>query len=610
LRKLLAIAAGLAVFVLLLAGASYLLRYELLRWRLGLPEWTHEPGSVREVRVAMRDGVELATSVYEPAGAGPWPTVFIRNPYDADFIRGFCGTFVRFGYACVYQEARGQMDSGGDWEPMINEPNDGEDALAWLVAQPFHDGNVGFYGPSYLGSVQWAMASRGLPPEVKTMVPLMFGTDLYSLAYERGMFRHEILTAWSALMPARGFEMANSRHYRDLVRHRPHVEIDEQYLHTRLDWYRDYVTNPGRGDALWQRPELAAVLATPGQTRIPVLMIAGWYDIFLRAQLEDWQRLGSRARSKLVIGPWTHLMEPAGDLELEDARGGSWQWELVLDWMGHHLRGEPLDQPVGVVESYAIGEGRWRARAQWPPPSDEMRWHLDALADSQPCDGGRLSAEAPEREQQVSYTYDPDDPVPMRGGAGSLAFLLADGGPVHSVLQDGICDRTDVLSFTTPVLEAPLHIAGPIRVALSVSSDAPDTAFTAKLVEVRPDGHAFNVRDGITSLAYRDDERAAAPYEPGSVVGLELELWPIEWRVQPGSRLRLDVSSSNFPAYHAHPNRAGVWSLQADAVPARQTLHAGPAHEGWLALSVVAPAQLAASSKQARAPTSESPALR
>lgn len=586
MKRLLVVGASLVALAVGLASAGYLLRFELLSWQLELPAWTHRVGAERSLRVAMRDGVELATTVFEPAGEGPWPTVFLRNPYDVPFVSSWCGIFIRFGYACVYQETRGQIDSGGEWEPMVNEPNDGEDALAWLVDQPFHDGNIGFYGPSYLASVQWAMASRGLPPEVKTMVPMMFGTDMYSLAYERGMFRHEILTAWSALMPGRGFETDNSEHYQDIVRHRPHIEIDDHYLGTRIDWYRDYVTNPGRGDPLWQRRELAEVIAAPARTQIPVLLVGGWYDIFLRAQLADWESLLSRERSRFVIGAWTHLQEPAGDLELVDARGAAWQWKLVLDWMAHHLRGEPLEQSVGVVESYAIGEGRWHVRPSWPPEGHELRLHLSALGNAHGCTGGRLGVDPPERAQRISYTYDPDDPVPMRGGAGSLAFFVADGGPVHSVLQSGLCERADVMSFSTSAFEEPLRIAGAIRVVLSVSSDASDTAFTAKLVEVRGDGRAFNIRDGITSLAYRDSDREAQTYEPGSVVRIQLELWPIEWVVQPGSRLRLDVSSSNFPAYHAHPNRAGVWSLQTDAVSARQTLYAGPDREAWLALQI------------------------
>lgn len=586
MRRVLQIVAVLGAAAALVASLSYVLRFEILRWQLGLPGWTHSAGDVHEFAVAMRDGVRLSTTVYEPTGTAPWPTILIRNPYDAPFIAAWCGIFVRSGYACVYQEVRGQMGSEGEWIPAVNELDDGEDTLAWLVEQTFHDGNIGLYGPSYLASVQWAAATRGLPPEVKTLVPLVFATDMYSLAYQRGMFRHEILTAWAAIMPGRGFANANRKHYPDLVRHRPHAEVDEVYLGVRLDWYRDYITSPGRGDPFWQQSDVAELLAAPGRTTVPVLLVGGWYDIFLAAQLGDWQKLGNRADSKFVIGPWTHLMSTAGDLELPDGRGGGWQWELVLDWMGHHLRGEPLDQPTGGVESYALGEDRWHVRPEWPPPGREHRLHLTALAGSPRCEGGSLGTNPPEQFQEVSYSYDPDDPVPMRGGAGSLAFILADGGPVHSVLQRGLCERPDVLSFTSEPLVEPLRIAGPIQVGLSVSSSAPDTAFTAKLIEVLPDGRAYNIRDSITSLAYRNSDSAAELYTPETVVSVEIDLWPIEWVVAAGSRLRLDISSSNFPAFHAHPNVAGIWALQEEAQTARQTLYAGPDRPAWLSLHV------------------------
>ena len=593
MRRLLRFAAFAAVLALLAGALAYTLRFELLRWQLDLPAWPPSSGPVEETAVAMRDGVALATTVFQPAGSGPWPTVLIRNPYDAPLVEAWCGIFVRSGYACVYQAVRGQMDSEGLWEPAVHELDDGEDTLAWLVKQPFHDGNIGWYGPSYLASVQWAAAARGLPPEVKTLIPLVFATDMYALAYQRGMFRHEILTAWAALMPERGFATENNDHYPALVRHRPHVEIDETYLDTRLDWYRDYVTNPGRGDAFWQQSDVAELLAAPARTTVPVLLIGGWYDIFFAGQLADWRNLGNRAKSKFVIGPWTHLMGPGGDLELPNARGQAWQWELVLDWLGHHLRGDPLEQSADGVVSYALGEDRWHTRPDWPPPGNEQRLYLSGLAHSPDCAGGTLASEPPERAQQISYTYDPDDPVPMRGGAGSLAFILADGGPVHSVLQGELCERPDVLSFVGEPLAEPLRIAGPVRVGLSVSSDAEDTAFTAKLIEVLPDGRAYNIRDGITSLAYRSSEWTAEPYAPGSVVPLDLELWPIEWVVGEGSRLRLDISSSNFPAFHAHPNVSGVWALQEQVQTARQTLYAGPNRPAWLRLprAPLAPAE-------------------
>jgi hypothetical protein len=174
-----------------------------------------------------------------------------------------------------------------------------------------------------------------------------------------------------------------------------------------------------------------------------------------------------------------------------------------------------------------------------------------------------------------------------------LAFLLPgfDGAPPANVWQDGLCERPDVLSFVSEPLSAPLNVAGEVDVALSVVSDAPDTAFTAKLVEVMSDGRAVNIRDAITSLAYRNGAPAPLPYTPGSPVDVRIRMWPIEWTVPAGSRLRLDVSSSDFPKFHAHSNRAGLWSAQTDAVPAQQTLLTGPGVQGWVDLPVAANAQ-------------------
>ncbi len=170
-----------------------------------------------------------------------------------------------------------------------------------------------------------------------------------------------------------------------------------------------------------------------------------------------------------------------------------------------------------------------------------------------------------------------------------LAFILPgfDGAPAANVWQDGLCERGDVLSFATGPLEASLHLAGTIQVALTVASDAPDTSFTAKLVEVLPDGRAVNIRDGITSLAYRNGAKTRLAYAPQQAVGITIPFWPIEWKVPAGSRLRLNVSSSDFPKYHAHPNRAGIWSEQSDAVKAAQRLLVGPGLQGWVDLPVV-----------------------
>ncbi len=592
LRRILITLGCLILLLLAGAGATYLARHELLRRYEELPPFTHSGGVQTDHRVQMPDGISLATTVYEPAGSGPWPTILIRNPYDQfmPVVVTWCERLVRYGYACVYQDVRGQGGSEGEWEPVVNEGVDGSETLHWLAKQPFVDGNIGMLGPSYLAAVQWAAASVSLPPEVKTFVPSVFTTNNYASQYEGGMFRHETYTAWAAIMAQRGMggESAGEQ-YQRAIRHRPHLEVDELFFGTRLPWYREWTGSPFPDAALWRRKDNRRLLSAPERLGIPILMVGGWYDVFFGPQFGDWERLASQSQSRFIIGPWTHRGSGGDALETPNAGGGLLQWIPVLDWLGHHLRGEPLDEPPGVA-TYVMRENRWLNRSTWPPKSRAMKLHLSAAKKSASCGGGRLSDAPSSIAERVQFVYDPDHPVPTRGGSGMLAFILPGfgGTPAANVWQGSICARPDVLSFQTDALTEPLHLAGRVQVALTVASDAADTAFTAKLVEVFDDGRAVNIRDGITSLALRNGAAYPQAYEPGESVEVHIRFWPIEWVVPAGSRLRLDVSSSDFPKYHAHPNRAGIWSQHKDAKTARQSLLLGEGLAGWVELPIVA----------------------
>jgi uncharacterized protein len=572
--------AGLVAAVVVLAAAAWLGFDQLFRWREGLPPFAYAVGPELVERVAMRDGVQLATAVRLPAGDGPWPVVLIRNPYDgfARIARFWCRIFARYGYACVLQDVRGQIDSEGEWEPVFHERADGLDTLAWIDRQPWQNRRVALFGPSYLAAAQWAMAGE-LPPQVKTFVPTAFAADLRPVLYESGMFRHETLTAWAALMPRRGMRMGAGPDYQAALRHRPHAEVDALYFGGPLDWYREWLRSPQASAPLWQRDEYRALQTAPERVHVPVLMIAGWYDAFVGPQLGDFARLASRSSSKLVVGPWTHVMSSAGDVASPDAGGGLAHWPLALDWLGHHLRGEPLAQRANGAETYVMHAGRWQWHAEWPPATRALELWLDRADAARACRGGRLEAQPPSASSTARYRYDPGDPLPTQGGAGMLAFALPGfgGAPPASVLQDGEerCARSDFVSFASDAFADGLEIAGRISAELHVASSAPDSAFALKLNEVLADGRVLNIADGIASLAYRDPARAPQPYTPGDALALRIETWPIAWQVQPGSSLRVDIASANFPAYHAHPNRAGLWSEIAAVDPADQQVFAG-----------------------------------
>lgn len=564
--------------VAIAVSTAYVYRYALFRRVLELPPYSHAAGGVRYLTVRMRDGIRLQTQVHLPAGGKSFPTVLIRNPYNFADVFGFvCGAFARYGYACVHQDVRGRMGSEGEWVPLVHERDDGIDTLAWLTEQPFQDGHIALYGMSYLAAVQWSVADV-LPPEVKTLIPMVFGTDAYQTHYRGGMYRLEVFTAWAAFMPDASMRFDHADAYAAAVRHRPHREVDEKFFGRRLPWYRDWIQSPNRTDPLWRSEEFSAFRKMPEQTEIPVLMLGGWYDFFLPAQLDDFNRLRSRARSRLVIGPWNHLQRSLHDEGADIGLGG--QWRQVLNWLDHHLRGGKLDGPTGVVQTYVYGEDRWRTHREFPPSGTSSRtFALSDLERSPTCAGGRLAP--PSETSQagvVEYRYDPDDPVPADGGANTLAFAFRTFDAVRPgpVTLRQVCDRPDVLTFVSAPLSTPVPLAGAATVELNVSSDAPDTAFTAKLIEVDADGRAVHVRDSIRALTYRSDlEGPPVPYAPGSTARLRIVLSPIEWTFPAGSRVRLDVSSSNFPVYHAHPNRYGVWSEHTGADVATNRVHGG-----------------------------------
>ncbi len=581
----------MAVSILFLTGITlFLSRNELTRYWEGLPAFTHSSGESYSEWVSVQDGLKLHTTVQLPSGLGPYPTILIRNPY-AEFgtiMRDtMCGRFVRYGYACVFQDVRGQGLSEGAWQPGVNEIGDGRDTLNWLVKQKFQDGNIAMVGASYLASVQWAAAIGGMPEEVKTFVPAVFATNNHAVMYQEGMFRHETFTAWASMMRGSNSDAEDAGgDYHRAIKHLPHNQVDEQIFGQAMPWYQDMINSASPTAKFWSEPGTVQLRAIPSSLEVPILMIGGWYDVFIGPQLQDWQQLATRSRSRFVIGPWTHIGGGSKDLETPDAEGGLNQWKEMLPWLEHHLKGGPLMHSAGV-KAYVMRENVWKEYTQWPPTGTPKRFFLGNLAQARGCTGGSLTANPPQTMSRVNYEYNPNNPVPTRGGAGMLAFILPgfNGAPPANVLQNGLCERQDILSFTTQKLESALKIAGDISVSLSVSSSANDTAFTAKLVEILPDGREINVRDSITSLAYRNGARQPLVYTANTRVDIKIKFWPIEWTLAKGSRLRLDISSSDFPKFHAHRNQAGNWAEHTQMLSATQSIYSGEA--SWVEFNSV-----------------------
>jgi len=557
---------------------------------IGLPKFTHHYEGHEEIMVEMRDGVKLSTDVYFPEGKGPWPVILIRSPYNAFNAMSYMAkVFAGYGYVGIHQDVRGAFDSEGEWFPVIHERDDGVDMLTWLVKQSWQDGNIAMFGGSYFGFTQMAVADM-LPPEVKTLVPMVVGTDVRNMMSENGMFFTDVWMGWPALMHDGKVHLFNGRNFQKALKHLPAKDADEVYFGKRLDWFQEIIGGINETSSLLQREESRALREVPEKIEVPVLMVSAWYDLFAAVQLADFQRLGSRSKSRIIIGPWSHLLGIMGDGDKDLPGAGNILDNMprILNWFDHHLRGGELEE-WGPVEIYAIGDDRWETYDIWPPKTGTMRFYPCDTGRAHGCDGGRLTSRPSGTSEAISYTYDPLDPVPTKGGNSLLMFSLPGfgGEDPSSRDQKGLCERDDVITFVSDPLTEPLAIRGRVRVRLAVSSTAEDTAFTAKLIEVDPDGLALNIADGITRLAYRNGSGRALSYSPGQKIELNFQMHPVAWTVQPGYRLRLDISSSNFPAYHAHANRAGPWAEQKEPIKAEQTIHTGNIDTTYVELPII-----------------------
>lgn len=561
--------------LLLAAGCA-----DSIQRRAHLVPGDHHRGSRFAEDVVMRDGVKLHTYVRLPDGEGPWPVVLTRTAYPFAIVaEPRCTLFNRRGYACVWQSTRGRQGSEGTWEPFFTEPADGMDTLAWIDDQPWQDGNVALFGESYMAATQWALAPT-LPPQVKTIIPISFGTNTYDLVYRGGLFRHEIVTAWMSIMPDEGFNLFSGSRYKRALKHRPRVEMDEVASGAPVPWFRRWLGGDDPAHPMWHLGLAGQLRQVPRMTTVPVMMLGGWSDVFFGPQADAWANLATKAESVFVIGPWGHEGLVVSDLSVEGLRGdplgldgGQRQWTRVFDWLGHHLKGEPLEHGAGKVTRWVQGAG-WLEDADWPPATEP---HVLALApgdDARACLGAlQVAPEALE----ISWTHDPHDPVPTKGGAGLLASTLPNfsSSKRGARNQGGMCERRDdVLGFHTEPLVAPLHVAGALQATLEVSSDVAQTAFAITVLEERPNGQRIHVRDGITTLTLGAGIDA---YTPGEVVEVSVETWPIEWVFEPGSRVLLQVASSSFPKYESHPNVTGPWAEVTETKIATQTLHGGTA---------------------------------
>ena len=557
-----------------------------------------------DVPVFMRDGVTLRANVYRPP-EGRWPVLLTRLPYGKDLPLGSATLdpvqAARRGYVVVVQDTRGRFASEGEWCPFENEADDGVDTVAWAADLPYADGQVGMFGASYFGFTQWAAAVKQ-PPALKAMAPRLTWADpLNGFGFRGGALELGTQAHWGLQM---GFDTL-SRQLRDNL---PALGAAFWGLARELDQLGDggYASLPLNEFAPFRRQpvlprffeqvqhpmdrELLDPVTIAGkhdQVQVPTLNVGGWYDIFLADTFANYLAMRAAGQpTKLLIGPWTHTDSrlPVGDLNFGYASQAGFvnlQYDLdrlQLRWFDHWLKGintGVMAEPP--IKLFVMGANVWRDEQEWP------------LARAVPTpfylhSSGRLSTEPPDQEPPDRYTYDPSDPVPTHGGS----LLMAPEYPTGPRDQRAIEARPDVLMYTSDVLDRDVEVTGPISVSLWACSSAPDTDFVARLVDVHPDGRAYNLTDGIIRARYRSGVSEML-LQPGVPERFDIDLWATSNVFRAGHRIRVQITSSNFPRWDRNPNTGhpfGTDSL-ADLRVAEQTILHESEHSSFILLPLV-----------------------
>ena len=567
--------------------------------------------SETNVAVPMRDGVVLRADVYRPSGSGRHPTLLQRIPYGkhSPRYRSMYLDPMRAldrGYAVVIQDVRGRHASDGEWYPYVNEPRDGFDTIDWVASQPWSDGTVGMFGISYHGATQWLAATEA-HPALKAIVPGVTADSYYdSWTYLRGVFQLFWISGWASGFALDDFSPRIERlpEARALLREwrrdpfaiANHVPLTNMpALRDVAEYYYHWLEHPTYDD-YWKS---FAPREKYDRITVPALNQGGWYDGFIRATLrnyEDMREQGgsdlARSQQHLVVGPWLHqpLPEPsAGNGYFgPSASGAAIDWHgMQLAWFDRWLRDE--DNGVDSDPSaylFVMGANEWRAEEVWPPPDAEtMTLFLRSGGRANTLNGdGSLSADPPaESESPDQFVYDPANPVPTFGGAHL--------GGVPTIFEVGVQDqraveaREDVLVYTSEPMESDIEVTGYVTLDLWAATTAEDADWTAKLVDVHPDGRALNVCDGILRASYRGSLESPSRVQAGEVSQFRVDVGPTSMLFRKDHGIRLEVSSSNFPAYARYTG--SPHDRAANMTTSTQTVLHDAAHPSALELPVV-----------------------
>ncbi len=588
----------------------------------------------KNLMIPMRDGVRLATDIYRPATNGlplatSLPILLQRTPYDktAQSLVASATFFARHGYIVALQDHRGLYRSEGVFTKYIGEGRDGYDTIEYLATLPYTDGQVGMWGTSYAAHAQ-ANAAKLKPPKLRTIVLNMGGMsngwdhkirnhgafEIQQLTWAfrqlaadtddpvvREMLSVERVDDWLTVMPLRkGLNpLSVAPNFEDyILTMMTHSDYDEYWKHPDINWVEHY----------------------DDTADVPMLLISGWYDSYGGGTIQNYAALAERLRSpvQLIMGPWTHggnTRSFAGNVAFGGAAAiRNFHREFHLRWFDHYLKAQKSEALDANVRVFVMGTGDghkdengrlyhggyWKEAADWPLPGTVMTPHyLHA-------DGALRTSRPSTNQSSTTYTFDPDNPVPTIGGSFSSTSPIFEPGAYDQRESDGIYgsampymplrSRDDVVVFQTDSLQHDMEVVGPIVVKLFVSSTATDTDFTAKLIDVYPPsadfptGYEMNLTDGIVRARYRNRPDRQELLQPGMIVEVAVTPFPTANVFKKGHRIRVDISSSNFPRFDVNPNTGEPLGKNRRAIPADNSIYHDAEYPSHVILPII-PAQ-------------------
>jgi len=556
----------------------------------------------RGVPVKMRDGVTLRADVYRPKAEGKFPVLLQRTPYDKNSGIDIYMNMAARGYVVVIQDVRGRFTSEGDWRPFEHESADGYDTVEWAAALPYSNGKVGMFGGSYVGATQM-LAAIASPPHLAGIFPVVTASNYHhGWTYQGGAFELWFNASWTTGLAQDTLRRSAPRANNPVTQWVGELPLSgypvlKADLKNLAPYYFDWLSHPNYDD-FWKR---ISVEDQHAKIQVPAYHMGGWYDIFMLGTARNY--IGIRARGgteaarrgqRLMVGPWYHgpFDGRTGDVDFgpasRSADGSAFDYnEAMLRWYDHLLKGiangVEREKPVKI---FVMGENAWRDEDDWPlARAKNTRYYLHSGGKANSLTGdGALSPELPQAEPRDRFVYNPLEPVPTRGGGLCCDNLNQPSGAFD---QRAIESRPDVLVYSTPPFKSDFEITGPVRMELYASSSAVDTDFTAKIVDVWPNGFAQNLTDGIVRARFRNSSEKPEFMNPGEIYKFTVDVGPTSNLFKAGHRLRVEISSSNFPRFDRNLNTGEKPASSTRMVRAENTVVHDRDHPSALVLPVV-----------------------